>query len=184
MLEQLTRTPFGRQHHPARMLSWRNVKLRANGVERNYRELRSMLAHPGVLACRRQATHHNHLETCIIVRIVVQRGGEITKIDEPAVGRCKRAWLRQAAQLGAILSKQIDPIQQFALISTDPPTQICLGEQRDMVEPHDLAGGCQSPRQVGLVEEPQRQPMMANELGHLLTVREWNVSVLPRIAPE
>jgi len=52
LLEQLTRTPFGRQHHPAGMLSWRNVELHANGIERNDRELRSVLAHPGVLACR------------------------------------------------------------------------------------------------------------------------------------
>ena len=38
------------------------------------------------------------------------------------------------------------PDQRFfiLLISTDPPTHICLGEQRDMVEPYELAGGCQS----------------------------------------
>ena len=44
--------------------------------------------------------HHNHLETRIVVGIIVQRGIGVAKIHEPAVVGGKRARLRQAAQLG------------------------------------------------------------------------------------
>ncbi len=166
------------------MLGRRDIELLADGVERDGREVAGVLAHPGILARRRQAAHQHNLELCVVVGIIVQRGVWIAGVHKPAMGRGERARLRQAAKLDAVLPKELDPIEQLALVGADPPAHIGLGQHRHVVEPRDLACGHHPPRRVGPVEEPQRQPVVADQLGDLLAIGEWNAAVLRGIAPE